>query len=78
VTKADTEAMGFIDEINSFDPQMFVRVDLARYAPGGTTTLWFDGATSTVREFDKQEVAAAVSQQPKDGISVPEAQPIPA
>lgn len=34
-----------------FRPDMLVQVARSRTAPGGTTTLWFDGATSTVREF---------------------------
>lgn len=75
--KQDSEMAGFVDEVEAFDPKMFLRVDLSRYAPGGTTTLWFDGATSTVREFDKQEVAA-VPKGPQLGFASADKPPVEA
>jgi replicative DNA helicase/5S rRNA maturation endonuclease (ribonuclease M5) len=60
VKQEDFEAMKFLETDENFDPQLLVRVDLSRYAPGGVTTLWFDGATSTVREFKADEFTAPV------------------
>jgi replicative DNA helicase len=42
---------GYLDIEENFEPQMLVRADLTRYAPGGVCTLFMDGARSTVREF---------------------------
>jgi twinkle protein len=52
--KAD-DFQNYMEVDDNFEPQMLVRVDLSRYAPGGVVTLWMDGATSTVREFTEQE-----------------------
>lgn len=60
VKQEDFEAMKFMEADENFEPQLLVRVDLSRYAPGGVTTLWFDGATSTVREFKADEFTAPV------------------
>jgi replicative DNA helicase/ribosomal protein L37AE/L43A len=51
--------MGFMDVDDNFEPQMLTRVDLSRYAPGGTCTLYFDGARSTVREMTQGDVTSA-------------------
>lgn len=40
-----------VESTNQFKPDMLVRVGRSRYAAGGTTVLYFDGATSTIREF---------------------------
>lgn len=72
--KSDTEAMPFIDEVQAFEPTMFVSVCLSRFAPGGITTLMFDGATSTVREFDSRELVTAQQNKPHVGMMVQEEQ----
>jgi archaellum biogenesis ATPase FlaH len=46
---------GYLDTEENFEPNMLVRVDLSRYSAGGVCTLFFDGATSTVREFTQDE-----------------------
>jgi replicative DNA helicase/5S rRNA maturation endonuclease (ribonuclease M5) len=56
VKAEDFEKAGFLDEEMAFEPQLLTRVGLSRYAPGGVTTLWFNGGTSTVREFDEAEM----------------------
>lgn len=70
--KSDTEAMPFVDEVQAFEPTMFLNVCLSRFAPGGITTLMFDGATSTVREFDGHEMTTAAQNAPKVGMMVAE------
>jgi len=49
---------GFMDEEISFEPQMLVRVDLSRYAPGGVCTLLMEGNISTVREITPEDLAS--------------------
>lgn len=48
---------GFVETEDNFEPLMLVRVDLSRYAPGGQTTLFMDGPTSTVRELDDADMS---------------------
>jgi 5S rRNA maturation endonuclease (ribonuclease M5)/KaiC/GvpD/RAD55 family RecA-like ATPase len=60
---------GFLDTDENFEPQMLARVDLSRYAPGGNTTLWMDGARSTVREFNSDELTNL--PKPNFGSSLP-------
>jgi len=56
---------GFTESADNFEPNMLVRADLTRYAPGGSTTLWMDGATSTVKEFSPEMVANIPQQSGK-------------
>jgi 5S rRNA maturation endonuclease (ribonuclease M5) len=63
VKQEDLEALGFIEVNENFTPPFYVRADLTRYASGGTTTLWLDGAKSKVTEFseaNKQRAAALI------------------
>jgi replicative DNA helicase len=76
--KSDTEAIPFVDEVSAFEPTLYLNVCLARYAPGGITTLKFDGATSTVREFDGKEMMSALQGKPIVGMAVREEQRAPA
>jgi twinkle protein len=55
---SDKQLNGYMETDEGFEPQLYVKVDLARYASGGMCTLWFDGATSTVRELSQDDVAA--------------------
>jgi twinkle protein len=48
----DDDFMGYLEADDNFEPQMLVRADLTRYAPGGVCTLFIDGAKSLVREMD--------------------------
>jgi twinkle protein len=52
----DAEFMGFMDTDATFEPNMFVKVDLNRYGPGGITTLLMEGHISRVREFNTEEL----------------------
>jgi 5S rRNA maturation endonuclease (ribonuclease M5)/KaiC/GvpD/RAD55 family RecA-like ATPase len=49
---------GYFKGAENFQPQMLVRVDLARYASGGQDTLWMDGARSKIVSFPKDAIAA--------------------
>ncbi len=55
--------MKFVELEENFDPEVYVRVDLSRYAPGGATTLWMDGARSTISQFPPAERARAEEQR---------------
>jgi 5S rRNA maturation endonuclease (ribonuclease M5) len=55
---SDSEFNGFMDTEENFEPHLLVRVDLSRFSPGGTCTLWFDGARSTVREMVEADISA--------------------
>jgi KaiC/GvpD/RAD55 family RecA-like ATPase/5S rRNA maturation endonuclease (ribonuclease M5) len=46
---------GYMEADDNFDPQMLVRADLTRYAPGGVCTLMMDGAKSLVRSMDNSD-----------------------
>ncbi len=48
---------GFLETEENFSPEMLVRVDLSRYAPGGVCTLLMDGAKSTVRTLRPDDFA---------------------
>lgn len=56
---------GFTESADNFESNMLVRADLTRYAPGGSTTLCMDGATSTVKEFSADMISAL---PPKEGV----------
>jgi twinkle protein len=53
-----SEFNGFMDTEENFEPHLLVRVDLSRFSPGGTCTLWMDGARSTVREMVQEDITA--------------------
>lgn len=72
--RSDTESIPFVDEINAFEPTLYLNVCISRFAPGGITTLKFDGATSTVREFDGAEMTSASQNKPSIGMMVREEQ----
>lgn len=55
ITKADFAQMGYVESETAFDPKMIVSVGLSRYSCGGYVTLNFDGATSTVTEYDESQ-----------------------
>jgi hypothetical protein len=53
VKKSQWEQEGTADTKQSFDPKMKVAVSLSRYSSGGECALWFDGARSQVKVFEK-------------------------
>jgi len=49
---------GFIQTDGSFSPEMLISAGLSRYSAGGTTTVYFNGATSTVCKLTEGKIAA--------------------
>lgn len=54
-TQAQFESIGFLEAESAFEPQLYTKVSLSRYAAGGIRTLYMDGARSTVRELTPAE-----------------------
>jgi len=53
-------ASGFVDQEDAYEPQMLFIAGATRCAPGGVTTLMFNGATSTVSDFPEYEMEKAM------------------
>jgi len=73
VTKDAFESGAFINTDGSFGPEMLVSVGLSRYSAGGSVTLYYDGATSTIHSLTEGKIAAmeaktkvGYAQQSKD------------
>jgi hypothetical protein len=49
------EYLGFLDEEVAFNPELYTRLSISRYAAGVVCTMMFEGATSTVRELTPEE-----------------------
>jgi hypothetical protein len=64
----DFQAIGFIEVDENFAPELLVRVDLSRYAPGGVTTLKMIGEKSKVVEMTHEERADKASLLPANEI----------
>jgi len=58
VDKETFEKGGFIQTNATFAPEMLVEAGLTRYSSGGSTTLYFDGATSTVYALTEGKIKA--------------------
>jgi replicative DNA helicase len=71
MTQSQFEAIGFAEQEQAFDSKMLVSVGLSRYSSGGYVTLFFDGATSSVWEYDKAQKAMLEALKPKVGYVVP-------
>lgn len=56
LTTTDFEQQGFVDEALSFGNEMFVGIPLSRYSQGGRTTLYYEGARSTVKSFADEQI----------------------
>ena len=65
LTSEDFEQQGFVDEAQSFGPEMFVGIPLSRYSSGGRTTLYFDGAKSTVKSFADEQIKTLSDKKAK-------------
>lgn len=63
ITQAEFDDMGFLESESSFDKKMLLRVGLSRYSGGGDATLEFDGAMSTVREYNNDIKMKMISNQ---------------
>lgn len=70
VTEKDIAQLGQLDTEEAFDPQMLVKADACRYAPGGSTTLWFNGELSQVTEMLNNGVATPIQEYERKAISV--------
>jgi hypothetical protein len=64
---ADFAGMGYVETEASFDSKMLLGVGLTRYSGGGSVTLEFDGATSTIREYNVARIAAMQAAKPAIG-----------
>lgn len=60
------QAVGYVEGSGSFSNKMKVTVGLSRYSEGGYTTLEYDGARSTIREFDMGQLAQFEKQANKN------------
>jgi 5S rRNA maturation endonuclease (ribonuclease M5) len=58
VTKDMLTQGAFIQTEGSFAPEMLMTCSLSRYSAGGSTTLYFNGATSTVHKLTEGKIAA--------------------
>lgn len=58
----DTSTLGHIQIEQAFSPVMFCYVDRSRRSPGGTCTLYFDGAKSKVYSEDPTPVIKVLDQ----------------
>jgi twinkle protein len=58
VTKDAFAQGGFIETDGSFGPELLVSAGLSRYSAGGATTLYYDGATSTIHKLTEGKIAA--------------------
>jgi hypothetical protein len=76
MSKDDFESTGYVEEEISFDPKMKLSVALSRYSCGGYVTVYFDGATSTVRDFDEKEKVAIEPAKPIMGYDLPKEQKV--
>jgi hypothetical protein len=58
VTKDMLSQGAYINTEGSFAPEMLMTCNLSRYSAGGSTTLYFNGATSTVHSLSAGKIAA--------------------
>lgn len=71
MSQSEFESMGYVETETAFDPKMLLTVGLSRYSCGGYVTLYFDGATSTVTEYDTAGKVKLDAAKPVDGYAVP-------
>lgn len=71
INQKQFDEIGFVETEASFDSKMLVNVGLTRYSSGGYVTLDFDGATSTVREYDPSTRFQTEGAKPVNGYSLP-------
>lgn len=60
------ESCGYVEQEQAFDDKMLATVGLSRYSSGGYVTLLYDGARSTVTNFDPLQVAAIHAEANKN------------
>ena len=62
VDKAVFDKGGFVQSDSTFAPEMLVTAGLSRYSSGGATTVYFDGATSTIYALTEGKIKAMNDQ----------------
>jgi hypothetical protein len=62
---SDYEQQGMVDESSSFGDDLYVGVPLSRYSQGGRTTLYYDGARSTVKNVPDEKVKQLANDKAK-------------
>jgi hypothetical protein len=65
MSSEDFEQQGFVDEALSFGPEMLVSVGLSRYSGGGRTTLYYDGARSTIKNVPEEQIQKITDKKSK-------------
>jgi twinkle protein len=63
--QTDFDSAGYVESAASFDDKMLVNVGLSRYSSGGYVTLHYDGARSTVEEYDIAKIAMMKAEATK-------------
>lgn len=58
MTQDQFQSCGYVETETTFDEKMEAKIGLSRYSSGGGTTLYYDGARSTVTEYDLAQIAA--------------------
>lgn len=66
LSQAEFETQMYVEQDSSFDEKMLVTIGLSRYSGGGYTTMLYDGARSTVNDFNSAQVAAVQKELMKD------------
>ena len=62
IDKETFDKGGFIQTDSTFGPEMLITAGLSRYSAGGATTVYFDGATSTVYALTEGKIKAMKEQ----------------
>jgi hypothetical protein len=68
-TVSDWETMPYIEQATAFDEKMLVMPDLSRYSSGGQCTMHYDGARSTVTEYNMAQIAKIRAEASKDVVA---------
>lgn len=66
LTAQQFQTMAYVENNETFDDKMLASVDLSRYSAGGQTTLHYNGATSTVSEYNMAQIAKINAEAQKD------------
>lgn len=61
VNKETFAAGAFVESQTTFSPEMLITCAISRYSAGGETTVWFDGATSTVSPLSEGKIKAMMA-----------------
>lgn len=61
ISKDMLEKGSLIETEGTFKPEMIITAGLSRYSAGGTTTVYFDGSTSTVKPLTSGKISSMLS-----------------